>query len=309
MKVVITGGCGFIGTNLAIKLTSIGHDVISIDNMSTAVRQAPVSDHEQIIDHNLNNITTIENIFSDADLVFHFASSVGVKLIDDDPHNTLLNSFETNMSLLPVFERFNNRVIFASTSEVYGNRKDAKESDDLTIGSPEIGRWGYACSKLMMEFLLRCYSFPSVVVRFFNICGLYQTGKHGMVLPKFIHNATTDQDLIIYGDGKQTRAFCDVRDAVEMLLAVSNTKFHHELYNIGNQNNTITITQLAELVIKTCNSKSKIKYMDYGAEFSESHQDIHQRSPDTSKIQSLYLPRYDLVNTIEHVYNHKVNET
>lgn len=307
-KVVITGGCGFIGTNLANKLTLLGHEVVCIDNMSTSIRKTPIHHNEQIVDYDLNDVSGIEHIFSDADLVFHFASSVGVKLIDNDPHTTLLNSFNINMNLLPIFQQYNNRVIFASTSEVYGNKKNAKESDNLTIGPSHVGRWGYACGKLMMEFLLRCYSFPSVAVRFFNVCGLHQTGEHGMVLPKFIHNAMTDQDLIIYGDGKQTRSFCDVRDAVEMLISISNTKFKTETYNIGNQNNITTIEELARCVVKVCNSKSDIQFVDYNTEFSDSHRDIFQRSPDTTKIESIYTPIYRLEDTIECVYKYKMNE-
>ena len=178
-------------------------------------------------------------------------------------------------------------MIFASTSEVYGNTSEAKETDTLQIGSPEVLRWGYACGKLMSEFLLRSYKTRSTIIRFFNVTGVGQVSTHGMVLPTFIERALRGEDLFVYGDGQQYRTFCDVRDAVLMLRSILTDDHSDEIYNIGNPHNNINILDLAKLVVALTNSSSRIVLRDYAKDFSDDHGEIFERRPNTDKIDNI----------------------
>jgi UDP-glucose 4-epimerase len=227
--------------------------------------------------------------------VFHLAGSVGVEYIDKDPSGTLFNNVALNNKLIKAFQQTNRPVIFSSTSEIYGNGP-FNEEDDAHIGANKL-RWGYATSKLMMEFMMRASSFPFVIVRFFNVVGPGQLGDYGMVLPRFVKAAKNNEDIIIYGDGNQVRSFCHVSDALDALMTVS--KNYGELYNIG-RDSPITIKQLAEAVIELSGSNSKIVYVPYQEAFSSNHGDINVRVPDISKLRALgYSPRYDLQAIIE----------
>ena len=300
-KIVITGGAGFIGSNLANSYVLHGHhDVVVIDNLSSAnlglldsrvsVLITDLSDPDQA--------RATSNILQDADVVYHFASSVGVALVDRDPKTAIKNILNVNQNMFPLFEKYNNRVIFASTSEVYGETQHAKETDVLCIGNPDVLRWGYACGKLMSEFLLKAHSFPGTIARFFNVVGSGQTGAHGMVLPRFITRAKNGEDLIVYGDGTQTRSLCDIRDAVSMLRLLSDDQHVGETYNIGNSNNTISINDLAELVIKHTNSRSCIKHMNFNDVMSDQSRDIYMRKPCTEKMNEFYRSQYNIDDII-----------
>ena len=300
-KIVITGGAGFIGSNLANSYVLHGHhDVVVIDNLSSAnlglldsrvsVLITDLSDPDQA--------RATSNILQDADVVYHFASSVGVALVDRDPKTAIKNILNVNQNMFPLFEKYNNRVIFASTSEVYGETQHAKETDVLCIGNPDVLRWGYACGKLMSEFLLKAHSFPGTIARFFNVVGSGQTGAHGMVLPRFITRAKNGEDLIVYGDGTQTRSLCDIRDAVSMLRLLSDDQHVGETYNIANSNNTISINDLAELVIKHTNSRSCIKHMNFNDVMSDQSRDIYMRKPCTEKMNEFYRSQYNIDDII-----------
>jgi UDP-glucose 4-epimerase len=305
MKIVITGGAGFIGSHLSKMHKSLGDHVTIIDNLSTAGYS--LDDPADVFipcdlgvldwdDHGPE-----EEAFYEADLIYHMASSVGVKHVDKDPKGSLRNSFDINNRLFPLFEHYGSRVIFASTSEVYGETEEAKETDTLKIGSPDTLRWGYACGKLMSEFLLKAYSFPSTIVRFFNVSGPRQRSDYGMVLPTFIEKAKSNDDLIVYGDGKQYRTFCDIRDAVDMLYILTGDDHIGEIYNIGNPNNTITITQLAEEVVAIVGSDSQIIHRDYKEDFSDQHGEIYKRKPNTDKMNHYYKAKYsieDIINSM-----------
>jgi len=300
MKVLITGGTGFIGSHLADMHQERGDDVTVIDNLSTSHEDLNVQ--RELIRFNLGvdkDMTIIEKCLERADLVYHMASSVGVKYIDSDPKKTLRNSFDVNNVLLPLFEKYNNRVVFASTSEVYGNTTEAYETDTLCIGSPDTLRWGYACGKLMSEFLLKTYDFPSTIVRLFNVTGNRQLRDHGMVLPTFVDQAKRGENIVVYGDGKQFRSFCDIRDAVQMIDIVSGPNHVNEIYNIGNPNNTVTIAQLAELVIKTLDKDLHVVYKSYDDTFSEDFGEIYKRKPNIDKISKYYLPIYTTQDIIK----------
>lgn len=306
MNILITGGLGFIGTNLVTHLLKNPDNHITlIDDLSTSVRENPVGwDNNRIDIHIMDlgeekteNFMKLRKILAETDVCYHLAGSVGVKYIDKDPSGTLQNSFNINNVLFPLFEEFKTKVVYASTSEVYGNTKEAKETDTLSIGSPDTMRWGYACAKLMSEFLLKSYTFPSVIVRFFNVTGKTQQSEHGMVLPNFIKNAKNKEPLIIYGDGNQYRTFCDIRDAVEMLELLGTDDIHNgEIYNIGNSNNLYTINELAARVL--IQYEGSVEYRKYEQDFSKDFGEIYERRPNTDKINKYYQCKYTLNDII-----------
>lgn len=299
-NIVITGGGGFIGSHLVEMHTTRGDSVTVIDNFSTGDRYVE-GFNRTILPFDLSvcqDMSMIEDTLRGAALVYHMAGSVGVKYVDQDPHGTLRNSFNINNNMFPLFEKYQNRVVFASTSEVYGNTEEARETDTLKIGSPDTLRWGYACAKLMSEFLLKTYSFPSTIARFFNVTGRGQLSTYGMVLPTFIELAKKDEDIIVYGDGSQYRTFCDIRDACQMLDIISKEDHVGEIYNIGNMNNVLTISQLAEDVIDVLGSESEIVYRDHSADFSEQFGEIYKRKPNTDKINQYYTAKYSVQDTI-----------
>lgn len=300
-RVVITGGGGFIGSYLANFYDQRRESVTVVDNFSTGNNRIE-SQYITTISLDLSNYieaNTMSGILADADLVYHMAGSVGVKYVDRDPRGTLRNSFDINNNLFPLFEKYNNRVVFASTSEVYGNTEEARETDTLKIGSPDTLRWGYACAKLMSEFLLKTYSFPHTIARFFNVTGKGQLSKYGMVLPTFVELAKQDEDIIVYGDGTQYRTFCDIRDAVSMLDIMSMDQHAGEIYNIGNTSNVLTISQLAETVIDVIGSKSKIIYRPHADDFSDQFGEIYKRKPNTDKINQYFTPIHDVRSIIK----------
>jgi len=200
---------------------------------------------------------------------------------DKYPSETLFNNIELNNKLLPLFEKVKRHVVFSSTSEVYGEGPFSEESN-ANIGPSSKLRWGYATSKLMMEFMIRASNFPYTIVRFFNVVGPGQLADYGMVLPKFVQAAKSNEDLIVYGTGQQIRCFCHIDDALNSLIKVSSIQ--GELFNIGNDI-PMTIDDLAKRVIEITNSKSKIIHVPYENAFSKNHGDIKVRIPDLTKIK------------------------
>lgn len=291
MNIVITGGTGFIGTALAKKLCN-HHSIVLIDNFSTS---KPHFTHKNVsvIKSNIgidNNEAVIDAI-TKADMVFHFASSIGVKYICENPASTLHNSMGINNFLFPLFEKYNSKVIYASTSEVYGESEStgSKESDVLKIGSPETARWGYACSKLMAEFLIKSYSFDNIIVRFFNVTGPEQLPDYGMVIPKFFKALKENKDIEIFGDGNQVRSFCHIDDAVNMLEILMDFEEHkNNIYNIGNSDNIISIKKLAEKCLKYGSLETNIVYRNFDEVFGKSFGEIFYRFPDTTKLDKFY---------------------
>lgn len=210
------------------------------------------------------------------------AGSVGVEYIDKYPSETLFNNIALNNKLLPLFQKAKKHVIFSSTSEVYGDGPFHEEAN-ASIGPSSKLRWGYATSKLMMEFMIRASDFPYTLIRFFNVVGPGQLGDYGMVLPRFVQAAKANQDLIVYGTGQQIRCFCHVDDAVDAVVKVS--KINGELFNIGNDT-PITINELAQRVISISGSTSNIIHVPYENAFSANHGDINIRIPDLTKIKN-----------------------
>lgn len=314
MNILITGGFGFIGSHLTKHYLSQGHTVNVIDNLSTSSCEQAAKlinlEHSHLNFHYFDlsrpNDKFLDNIIQATDLIYHLASPVGVKYIDSCPQRAIRESISINHNLFPLVEKHQKKLVFASTSEVYGETDEALETDSLKIGSPDILRWGYACSKLMSEFLLRSYSFPNVIVRIFNVTGRGQLSEHGMVLPTFIDSLLKGDPLLIYGDGGQYRSFCDIRDAVAILTLLGEGDVHNgEIYNLGNPSNTLTINELATLVLKTANSTLPIHFKPFKDQFSSHSQDIIKRKPNTVKIQQYYQFKYSLRDTIEDMLNER----
>lgn len=304
MNILILGGAGFIGQHLAHTLLKDNNSVVVIDNLKTS--NIDLDDFKQ---YGGNFIFIKQDIiyFDDNDLLFllglhdivyHLAGSVGVEYIDKDPAGALFNNVRLTNKLIPLFTQANKPVVFASTSEVYGDNPEGSfaETDNASIGPSTKLRWGYALSKLMTEFMMSASPFPHTVVRFFNVVGPGQLCDYGMVLPRFVHAARNNDPLTIYGDGSQIRCFCHINDAIRALLVMPN--YPDEIFNIGNDTQ-ITIKDLAELVINITESESEIIFVPYEEAFSKHHGDILRRVPNIDKLKNVgYEPQHTLENII-----------
>ena len=292
MNYLLLGGAGFIGTHLSKRLIEDGHNVTIIDSLVTA---SSPDYGVKFIKGDVGNMD-LDPYLSETDIVYYLAGSVGVEYIDKNPSSTLFNNIALMTALIPQFEKHQVKVIFSSTSEVYGEGP-FNEDNNLSIGAPTKLRWGYACAKLMTEFMLRASTFPSVIVRFFNVVGPGQSGDYGMVLPRFVSAAKAGQNLIVYGDGKQIRSFCHIKDAVDGIIIASNT--NGELFNIGNDTPT-SMNELASAVLKEVHTTAMAEHVPYERDFSKEHGDIYYRVPDINKIKKLgYEPKYDLSDIIK----------
>ncbi len=307
MNILITGGAGFIGSSLNKQL-KLKHNVILVDNFSTGLDDN-ISPTDNIKIINLSKDSCIEpmdELLKDIDIVYHFAASIGVKLIAEDPNKALKNSTKINDNLFPLFEKHQNKVIFSSTSEVYGETNEdsdgSLETDPLSILPVHTNRGSYACSKLMSEFMLRSYNFPSTIVRFFNIVGPSQNILQGHIMPRFIEQAKAGEDITIYGSGGQVRSFCDIRDAVNMLELLTDDKHNNEIYNIGNSTNECSVLSLSYTIIDELKSNSKKIYIPFD-EAVENFDDIKIRFPNTEKISKFYKCKYNLNDIIHNIAN------
>lgn len=308
--VVVTGGSGFIGSHLVERLLADGHGVCVIDDFSTgsighldSVRHNP---NLRILTGKVSSISGLAELVSQADSVVHLAAAVGVELVIHSPIRTIETNLRETEAILAAAAPAGIPVLIASTSEVYGKSQKShfSEADDLLIGPPHLGRWSYACSKLMDEFLALAYQrehgLPVTVVRFFNTVGPRQTGRHGMVLPRFIEAARSHQPLKVYGDGQQTRCFCLVDDAVESLVRLRNTPAAiGQVVNIGNDE-PVTMLDLAKLVIRLLNSSSSIEFIPYEAAYAAGFEDMRHRRPALERLTELtgFRPRRSLEEII-----------
>jgi UDP-glucose 4-epimerase len=319
-RTLVTGGAGFIGSHLVDRLLTRGDSVTVVDNLSTGRRSnLPASgDRLRFIESDLDAALTR---FSPADTfheVYHLAAAVGVRLVISDP----IRSIETNIGQTAALLGFVSDparnasgggvgvpTLIASSSEVYG--KSAKspfsEEDDVVYGPTTVGRWSYACSKAVDEYLALAYSaqrrLPVVVARFFNTVGPRQVGDYGMVLPRFAQAAASGQDLTVYGDGRASRCFCDVRDVVEVLpRMLAADACHGRVFNVGSDR-AITIAELAALVIGTLGSRSGTRYIPYAEAFGAGFEDLLQRQPDLGRLRQAvgFQPRIPLEQTIRDV--------
>lgn len=303
MNFLILGGAGFIGQHLTATLLTDSNDTVTvIDSLRTSrINQATLAQYGSRYKFIQADITTMDrthllDVCQSADVIYHLAGSVGVEYIDKDPRGTLFNNLNLNNVLIPIFQQANKHVVFSSTSEIYGEGPFV-ETSSASIGPSTKLRWGYAASKLMMEFMLNASNIPVTIVRFFNVVGPGQVGDYGMVLPRFVKAALMNEDLVVYGTGKQIRSFCHINDAIDALVRV--TPYVGELFNIGNAE-PVTIYELAERVIELTGSSSSIITVPYEQAFSAHHGDINNRVPDLTKIRLMtgYQPEYNLDDII-----------
>ena len=297
MKILITGGAGFVGSHLADKLHLEGHDITVIDDLSTGRYQNVAhlegeKNFRLIIDTVLNE-TLMEELIRESDRVFHMASAVGVKLIMEHPVKTIETIFRGTDVVLGCCAKFRKRVLIPSTSEVYGKSTQVPfaEDNDILKGSTSKHRWAYACAKELDEFLALAHwketRLPVAVVRLFNTVGPRQTGQYGMVVPNFVKAAVRNEPLIVHGDGGQSRCFGHVLDVVEGLTKVIETPAcFGQVVNIGNAEE-VTIKQLAERAIALTGSTSEIKYIPYEEAYGEGFEDMRRRVPSLEKAKRL----------------------
>jgi UDP-glucose 4-epimerase len=306
MKILITGGAGFIGSHLAERLLQRGDDVYAVDDLSTGAIEniQHIKNHPRFsyfID-SIGNRQLTGELVDICDIVYHLAAAVGVRLIVESPVRTIETNIRGTEVVLSLAAKKRKRVLITSTSEVYGKRNHVpfREDDDLVLGPTSKGRWSYACSKAIDEFLAIAYwkekRVPTVIARLFNTVGPRQTGRYGMVIPNFVKQALAGSDITVFGDGTQSRCFTHVSDAVDALIALAeHPDAVGEVYNIGSSRE-VTIAELAEKTRRMTRSSSRIVHIPYDIAYEEGFEDMMRRVPDISKIHELtgYKPRISL---------------
>jgi nucleoside-diphosphate-sugar epimerase len=313
MRVLITGGAGFIGSHLAERHLERGDEVHLLDDLSTGSIENihNIKDHPKLR-YYLDTITNYQltgELVDLCDVTYHLAAAVGVRLIVESPVKTIETNIRGTEIILSLAAKKNKRVLITSTSEVYGKRDRVPfhEDDDLVLGPTSKGRWSYACSKAIDEFLAIAYwkekRVPTVIVRLFNTVGPRQTGRYGMVIPNFAQQALTGEDITVFGDGSQSRCFTHVDDVTGALMGlIEHPKAVGEVYNIGSDTE-VTITQLAQRIKRLTGSDSRIVYVPYNEAYEEGFEDMMRRVPDTTKIRNLigYEPKIQLDQILESV--------
>ncbi len=292
MKALVTGGAGFIGSHLCEALVKQGHTVFVLDDLSTGRYEniEHLKDLTCVIDSTLNQ-DIVRELVRQVDVVYHLAATLGVELVVDEPIRTIVNNIRGTETVLEETCRYRRRLLITSTSEVYGKseKKVFDENDDRVMGATHLSRWSYAESKAIDEFLAIAYwrkkRLPSIIVRLFNIVGPRQTGRYGMVIPRFVRAALLGEPLTVYGDGKQTRCFAYVGDAVPALIALMDrVDLCGEIFNLGSTHR-IAIEDLAHRVIERTKSKSKISYVEYEHAYGPGYEDMRHRAPSLAKIR------------------------
>jgi UDP-glucose 4-epimerase len=316
-NILVTGGAGFIGSHLCELMLHKEHHVVAIDNLSTGrleniqpLLQLP---NFQFVREDITNSQVLDRLTSEADIIIHLAAVVGVKLIVEDPVHTIATNIMGTEAVLTTANRYGCKVMLASTSEVYGKgyKVPFNEEDDCVMGPTSHSRWSYATSKAIDEFLGLAYfhqfGLPVVVMRFFNTVGPRQTGRYGMVVPRFVRQALSGEPVTIYGDGEQSRCFADVADIIDATIKLA---FHPgavgQVFNVG-ASEEVTIRQLAEKLIELTGSHSEIVYVPYDEAYAPGFEDMRRRVPDLGKIRQLigYEPRYKLEDTLLRVIDYE----
>lgn len=319
MQALITGGCGFIGSHLAEALLDGGDGVTVVDDLSTG----RFENIEHLVDRpgfqfaidTITNETVMDRLVSECDIIYHLAAAVGVELIVKDPIHVIETNIQGCDTVLRMGARYRKKVMLASSSEIYGkgDRVPFGEEDDRVLGSTTQSRWSYACSKAMDEFLALAYAreraLPVVIMRFFNTVGPRQTGRYGMVLPRFVRQALNDEPITVYGDGQQSRCFAYVGDVVEAMVALAQEPSAvGEIFNIGSTEE-VTIEELAERIVRLTESSSEIAYIPYDEAYEKGFEDMRRRVPDIRKIKRYidWEPGVDLDGILRRVIAHYVS--
>jgi UDP-glucose 4-epimerase len=311
MRVLVTGGAGFIGSHLCVTLLKDGHQVDVIDDLSTGSTdniKACLNDNNfQFICDSILNEKIIYTLIDKCDMIYHLAAAVGVQLIVDEPVRTIETNIRGTEVVLEVAQKFRKKVLITSTSEVYGKSENEsfREDQDSVLGATMYSRWSYACSKAIDEFLglayHRQYNLPVVLARLFNTVGERQTGQYGMVVPRFVQAALSGEPLNVYGDGKQTRCFAYVGDIIEGLIALANEPTAYgDVYNIG-ATEEISIENLALMIKEMSGSDSDILYIPYEQAYGKPFDDMMRRMPNLEKINKKvdYKPKTSLRDTLQ----------
>jgi UDP-glucose 4-epimerase len=292
MNVFITGGAGFIGSHLCDALVAEGKEVTILDNLSTGSKKniAHLEGKIKVFQGDIRDQKLVETLMENSDLVLHMAAAVGVDYILENPIESISTNFHGSEIILNAAAKYDKRIIIASTSEIYGKNPNQplSETDDRVIGTPQKLRWTYSDAKALEEAtaysLFLTKQLKVTTGRFFNTVGPRQTGKYGMVIPRFVRAAIENKPLKIFGDGSQSRVFCHVIDSVNAILALSvNDKAIGEVFNIGGAGE-ISILELAKLIIKQTNSKSEIIFTEYKDAYAIGFEEMARRVPNTSKI-------------------------
>ncbi|MGO9599462.1 MAG: GDP-mannose 4,6-dehydratase [Isosphaeraceae bacterium] len=316
MRILITGGAGFIGSHLADAYLERGDEVFVLDDLSTGsidnIRHLRGHPRFHYTIESVHHAPTVAELVDQCDVVFHLAAAVGVRLIVESPVRTIETNVHGTEVVLAQANKKKKKVLIASTSEVYGLSTDVPFREDgcLVLGPTIRGRWSYACSKAIDEFLALAYwrerKLPTLIVRLFNTVGPRQTGQYGMVVPTFIKQALTGRPITIHGDGTQSRCFTDVSDVVGALVGLmDHPGAIGGVFNVGSSEE-VSIQTLAERVKELTASKSEIVYIPYERAYGEGFEDMPRRVPDLAKIQSLlgYRPRKSLEEILSRVIDY-----
>ena len=311
MRVFITGGAGFIGSHLADHYVAAGDQVTILDNFSTGSKTniSHLEGKITTVDGDIRNIELAESLTKDADLVLHMAAALGVNTILESPLQSMSTNITGSEVVLNAAAKFHKRIIIASTSEIYGKnpKQPLSETDDRVVGAPQKIRWTYSDAKAIEEAMAFALhqekNLPVTTVRLFNTVGPRQTGRYGMVVPRFVHAALKNEPITIYGDGTQSRVFCHVVDAIQAIATMAATDSTiGDVYNVGGTGE-VTIEQLAEQVLEVTGSQSQITYTPYSDAYPAGFEDIQRRVPDISKVKSAinWAPTNDLKQIISDI--------
>jgi UDP-glucose 4-epimerase len=317
MRFLITGGAGFIGSHLSDELLDRGHTVHILDDLSTGsidnIRHLKDRKGFEYTVESCHAHGVVAELVDGADVIYHLAAAVGVELIVESPVRTIETNVHATEVVLKHAAKKKRPVFVASTSEVYGKSTSLpfREDGDLVLGSTDRGRWSYACSKAIDEFLAIAYwkerKLPTVVARYFNTVGPRQTGRYGMVVPNFVRQALSEERITVYGDGSQSRCFCHVRDVVRATAdLMEREEAYGQVFNIGSSEE-VTIGDLAEKIRERVGSSSDIVHIPYDEAYEEGFEDMARRIPDTSRINGLlgWAPERSLDDILADVIDHQ----